>query len=97
VCVLPNCVVWAWRRPCGRTQAAIDGSDPRIGGPVQTADPANQGGDRIDLAFGANLAGRGIVDGHRLAFEAVRPLYQDLNGPHLETDLILTLGWQYTF
>jgi len=33
----------------------------------------------------------------RLAAEAGAPVYQDLDGPQLETDLVFTLGAQYTF
>ena len=31
---------------------------------------------------------------NRLAFEGGAPVYQDLNGPQLETDWIMTFGWQ---
>jgi hypothetical protein len=34
--------------------------------------------------------------GHRLAFEASLPVYQNLNGPQLEVDWTLTIGWQYS-
>jgi hypothetical protein len=79
-------------------EAQIDGIDPGIIGPVQTADPDNQGGDIVNLMFGANVAGQtGLLRGHRLAFEAGIPLHRDLNGPQLETDLIVTAGWQYAF
>jgi len=79
-------------------EAQIDGIDPGIIGPVQTADPDNQGGDIVNLMFGANVAGQtGLLRGHRLAFEAGIPLHRDLNGPQLETDLIVTAGWQYGF
>lgn len=82
----------------GQTVGRIDGQDARIAAPVQTAVPAFQGGERIDLAFGLNLAGQAAVTrGHRIAFEFGVPVYQDLNGPQLETDWTLTLGWQYAF
>ncbi len=80
------------------TQARIDGIDPLIVAPVQTANPDFQGGDRIDLGIGVNLAGQeGIIAGHRLALEFLLPVYQDLNGPQLETDWTLTVGWQKAF
>lgn len=76
----------------------IEGIDPNIVGPVQTADPDNHGGDVVSLLFGANLAGQtGLMRGHRLSFEAGIPLHRDLNGPQMETDLTLTAGWQYAF
>ena len=63
--------------------------------PVQTANPAFQGGDRLEIGPGINLAGqKGAIKGHRLAVEAMIPVYQDLNGPQLETNWTLTLGWQ---
>ncbi|MEM6539399.1 MAG: transporter [Pseudomonadota bacterium] len=82
----------------GETMGSIEGIDPLIMAPVQTADPDNQGGDQIEALFGVNLAGqKGIIAGHRLAVEVGVPLVRDLNGPQLETDFTLTLGWQKSF
>ncbi len=82
----------------GWTAAAIKGGDPLIRGPVQTADPLNQGGDVVEALVGLNLAGSsGVLKGHRVAVEAGFPLRRDLNGPQLETDFTLTLGWQKAF
>ncbi len=73
----------------------IDGIDPQIVAPIQTANPDFFGGERLDLLFGVNLVGqRGAICGHRLAAEFGFPVYQKLNGPQLETDYTLTLGWQ---
>lgn len=81
-----------------RDQGSIDGRDPQIVAPVQTADPANQGGRMATLFLGVNLAGQeGRVRGHRLAVEAGIPLHRDLNGPQLETDVSITGSWQYAF
>jgi hypothetical protein len=81
-----------------RNQDAIDGIDPAIMAPVQTANPDFQGGDRIDIGAGLNFAGQsGPIKGHRLAVEILFPVYQDLNGPQLETDWTLTVGWQKAF
>ncbi len=80
------------------TQDSIEGFDPRIGGPVQTAHPEFFGGERLDLLGGVNLiVPEGPLRGHRFALEAGAPVYQDLNGPQLETDWILTVGWQKAF
>ncbi|MEM7619055.1 MAG: transporter [Pseudomonadota bacterium] len=85
-------------RVAGSTQDSIDGIDSEIVAPVQTADPDNYGGERIDLLFGVSMAGQqGALSGHRFAFEIGTPIYQDLNGPQMETDLILTVGWQKAF
>ncbi len=85
-------------RLTGYTQESINGIDPQIVAPVQTADPDNYGGDVLEFSLGANLIGtKGVLKDHRLAFEVTAPLYRDLNGPQLETDWTLTVGWQYAF
>jgi hypothetical protein len=77
---------------------AIEGIDPTIVAPVQTADPKNYGGESLFGYVGVNLAGqKGFIRGHRLALEAGWPIEQELNGPQLETDFTLTAGWQYAF
>jgi hypothetical protein len=79
-------------------EGRIDGVDSRIIGPVQTADPDNYGGETVTALFGVNLAGQsGLLRGQRLALEAGLPLYRKLNGPQMETDWTLTVGWQYAF
>lgn len=81
-----------------KTQGQIDGIDPNIMAPVQTADPDNHGGETVEALFGVNLAGsEGWKRGHRLALEFGVPLHRDLNGPQMETDYTLTLGWQKAF
>ncbi|MEM9837521.1 MAG: transporter [Pseudomonadota bacterium] len=79
----------------GMSLGSIDGQDPLIVAPVQTADPNNHGGETVEVLLGVNLAGQeGWKRGHRLAAEIGFPLYRDLNGPQLETDMTFTLGWQ---
>lgn len=84
-------------RIAGQTIDDIDGQDSNIIGPVQTADPNNQGGERADLLLGVNMAGQSNLKGHRIALEFGAPIYQHLNGPQLETDWILTTGYQLAF
>lgn len=80
----------------------IDGSENSVGTPggspppiaTPTADPGLQAFDRIDLFLGTNFYG---ASGHRFAFEVGAPVYQDLDGPQMETELIFTLGWQLAF
>ncbi len=85
-------------RLAGVTQGSINGIDPTIIAPVQTADPDNFGGDRIDAGVGVNLLSTGgALKGHRIAAELMLPIYQDLNGPQLKTDWTLTIGWQKAF
>ncbi len=79
----------------------IDGADPALNPDmVPTADPDLRSIKRLDALFGINFinqAGPKLVKGHRLAVEVGFPLYQKLRGPQLETDLIVTAGWQYAF
>ena len=81
-----------------RSQGSVEGIAPAIDAPVQTADPDNHGGETLEALFGVNFAGnRGFLNGNRFAVEIGLPLYRDLNGPQLETDLTLTFGWQRAF
>jgi hypothetical protein len=71
----------------------IDGIDPAIRAPAQTADPSRQGVRQIDLGLGANY----LLPGHRhrMSLELTVPIAQNLDGPQLETDWAITLGWQF--
>ncbi|GMG83215.1 transporter [Paralimibaculum aggregatum] len=85
-------------RVAGRHLGRIDGIDRHIMAPVQTADPDSYGGRTVSLLAGINLAGQsGYLRGHRLALEVGVPVYQDLNGPQMETDWTVTLGYQVAF
>lgn len=91
-----------WISVSGRLKAQsvgqVEGIDPKFMAPVQTADPDNYGGDTLEALVGVNLAGQsGVLSGHRLAFEVGLPVYRDLNGPQLKTDMTFTLGWQKAF
>jgi len=76
----------------------IDGADTKLLPipTVPTKDPNLRGGTRIDALVGINFVTPGLKY-LRLAAEAGAPVYQDLDGPQLETDLVVTLGGQYTF
>lgn len=79
-------------------QGEIDGFDPQIAAPVQTAHPDFFGGERVDLYGGVNLvATHGPLKGHRLAIEAGGTVHEDLNGPQMQRDWTLTVGWQKAF
>lgn len=77
----------------------IDGADPQLNPMmVPTADPDRRGGERYDLGLGINLyAPSGALKGVRVAVEALLPLYQDLDGPQLETDVTWVAGVQGSF
>ncbi|MEM6707512.1 MAG: transporter [Pseudomonadota bacterium] len=68
----------------------VDGADPRIQAPVQTADPQRQGAERLD--FGLGLAWSPSGGRRQVTLEAYRPVQQNLDGPQLETDWSLALG-----
>jgi len=77
----------------------VHGADPALDPAMMPgANPHNQGGNRLDLLFGMNFyvpEGPKLIKGQRLAVEFGFPIYQDLDGPQLETDWVLWLGWQY--
>jgi len=66
---------------------------------VPTARPDLRAGRRVDALIGLDIQpfDDKLLNGHRLALEFGVPLYQHLDGPQLESDYRLTLGWQYSF
>jgi hypothetical protein len=85
-------------RLTGYTQDKIDGIDSQIVAPVQTADPDNYGGDVLEIGLGLTYTGTsGYLTDHQFTVETVLPVHRDLNGPQLETDWIISAGWQYSF
>lgn len=76
----------------------IDGEDSKLlpMPTVPTKDPNLRAGTRIDALVGINFVTPQLKS-LRLAAEAGVPVYQDLDGPQLETDLVFTLGAQFTF
>jgi hypothetical protein len=77
------------------TSGDIDGQDAAIDKPVQSAQTHMYGGERVHLGLGFNVIGHhGWLAGHRFAFEATMPIYEDLNGPQMSQDMNLTLGYQ---
>ncbi len=82
----------------GETRGKVSGMDPLIVAPVQTADPLNYGGETLNSFLGFNvIAPHGFAEGHRLALEVGLPLVRNLNGPQMETDWQITIGWQKSF
>ncbi|MEO0643478.1 MAG: transporter, partial [Pseudomonadota bacterium] len=76
----------------------VDGMDPLIMGPVQTANPDFQGGETLTAFAGMNFAVTGgALKGWRLGIESGVPLIQDLNGPQMPTDWTFTAGIQKSF
>jgi hypothetical protein len=77
------------------TWGNISGADPRLDPRViPTADPNLRAGSRLDLLLGLN---GDFGNGHRLAIEGGVPVAQSYDGVQLETDYIVTAGWQFSF
>ena len=76
----------------------IDGADTKLlpMPTVPTKDPELRAGTRVDALVGVNFVPAGL-NSLRLAVEVGVPVYQKLDGPQLETDMVFTLGAQYTF
>ncbi len=77
----------------------IDGADSNLPAMapmmVPTADPDRRGGRRYDALLGASIAPTtGALRSHRFGIEFGMPIYQNLDGPQLETDWTATIGWQ---
>jgi hypothetical protein len=83
----------------GQLWENIHGADPTLNpAAAPTKDPKRQAGRRVDFLVGLNLyAPRGVLKGHRLAFEAGAPVYQSLDGPALQTDWLVRVGWQWVY
>lgn len=76
------------------------GADAAYGNPmmVPTVRADLRGGTRVDLPLGLNVYfPDGPLKGHRIAAEWSLPLYQSLDGPQLQTDWSLMIGWQKSF
>ena len=82
----------------GSTLGAIDGQDDAIFGPMPTADPANYGGERIELGVGFGyMPMMGPLAGHGVMVEARLPVYQNLNGPQLGQNFAVMAGYRVRF
>jgi len=86
-------------RAIGRVWGNYDGADPKLNAnAVPTADPNRRGGEGIDLAPGINLLlPLGPLGNHRISAEAMLPVYRSLDGPQLESDWGVMVGWQLAF
>ena len=83
-----------------RNRGDYSGHDEAYGNPmmVPTVREDLRGGLRMDVPLGVNCyVPTGFLKGHRIAAEFHLPVYQSLHGPQLETDWLLTVGWQKSF
>ena len=75
----------------------VEGRDPALDpSRAPTEDPKSQEGERLDIGPGLRFA-LPRLRGQELAVEALFPVYQRLDGPQLETDWSLTVGWRWSF
>jgi hypothetical protein len=63
---------------------------------IPSADSKRQRGRRLDIGPGVQLAVPGL-DHARLSAELLWPVYQHLDGPQLESDALLHVGWRWSF
>ncbi|HVS19586.1 MAG TPA: transporter [Planctomycetota bacterium] len=101
-----NATAWASRlvghntslslRLAGSTWDDVHGADPQLMPSVSpAADPDLQAGSRLDLHLGLNVFDFGPGDSLRALLEVGVPVWQDLDGPQLETDLLLAFGLEW--
>ncbi len=83
----------------GKKWGDIHGRDPELNPiMVPTSRTDLRSGDRVNLRLGFDLiAPEGELQGNRLSIEVGIPVYQNLDGPQLELDHRLTVGWQLVF
>ena len=77
----------------------IHGADPALNPMmVPTADPNRQAGTNVNIHLGFDFhVGKGRTGGHTISVEFTRPIYQDLDGPQMETEEIARVAWQVVF
>lgn len=82
-----------------QTWGNIDGDDNKLNpGVVPTADPDLQAGTRADALMGLSYSVQsGLMAGNLFAVEGGIPLYENLDGPQMSADWMLTAGWQLVF
>ncbi len=81
-----------------QTLGDINGADPLITAPVQTADPNNYGGEIVEI--GTNFRYTPTYEalkGIEFSTDVSIPIVQDLNGTQLERDWSITAGLTYRF
>lgn len=83
----------------GKLWGDVHGKDNELNPMMAPAARADlRAGKRVDTLVGLNLyQAEGAFAGNRLAAEFGVPIYQELDGPQLETDYRFTLGWQLAF
>ncbi len=78
---------------------AIEGLDPTLDVEMMATNNISlQDYQRLDLLFGVNFVmSKWFLQGNRFAVEIGAPIYQRIDGPMLETDYKVMVGWQNSF
>ena len=75
----------------------IRGADPMLDIMDEpTKDPTLQGGRRLDIILGPNIH-PSRLKGQEFFIHFDKPIFQSLDGPQLQRQWAVTLGWQYAF
>jgi hypothetical protein len=77
----------------------IAGADPQLNPARNPAfDASKQWGERLDFLVGINFyVPKGLLKGNRFSIEGGVPLYQNIAGPNMAVDWIISVGWSYSF
>ena len=79
----------------GKIHGADPGMDPNRN---PAFDATKQYGERLDFILGLNFyVPEGLLKGSRFSLEGGVPVYQNLGGPTIGVDWLITVGWNYTF
>jgi len=77
----------------------VHGADPAMDPARNPAfDATKQYGERLDFIMGLNFyIPNGPLRGNRFSLEGGIPVYQNLGGPTIGVDWLITVAWSYTF
>ena len=95
--------VFNWFGPSARLDwhgwGNIAGADPSMDPARNPAFDANkQAGERLDFLLGVNFyIPHGPLKGNRFSVEGGIPLYQNIAGPNIAVDWMISFGWTYSF
>jgi hypothetical protein len=77
----------------------IHGADPELDPNRNPAfDASKQSGARLDFLLGLNFyIPEGLLKGNRFSVEGGIPLYQNIAGPNMAVDWLISAGWTFSF
>lgn len=92
-----------WFGPSGRFDwhawQNVQGADPTLNPARNPAfDPTKLAGERLDFLAGLNFyIPNGVLKGNRFSLEGGIPVYQNILGPNMGVEWLITAAWSYTF